>query len=60
MPRILVTGAAGFVGSHIAEWFTTACEPWEVVALDCLTYAGRLDRLAHLDQKQIGVTSETI
>jgi len=50
--KILVTGAAGFAGAHIVEEILETTD-WEVVALDCLTYAGRLDRLAHLDRKRI-------
>jgi len=42
--KILLTGAAGFVGSHIVEEFLQDAET-EIIALDGLTYAGRLDRL---------------
>jgi dTDP-glucose 4,6-dehydratase len=49
--RVLITGAAGFAGSHIAEELTT--RGYDVVSLDCLTYAGRLDRLAHLPRNQV-------
>lgn len=50
--RFLVTGAAGFAGSHIVEEILQH-EDTSVVALDCLTYAGRLDRLAHLPRTRI-------
>jgi dTDP-glucose 4,6-dehydratase len=50
--KVLVTGACGFAGSHITEEILSNPEN-EVVALDCLTYAGRLDRLAHLDRSRI-------
>lgn len=49
--RILITGAAGFAGSHIAEEMID--QGHEVVSLDCLTYAGRLDRLAHLPTDKV-------
>lgn len=52
MTRILLTGAAGFAGSHLAEEFLSY-DDVEIVSLDRLTYAGRLDRLAHLDQTRI-------
>lgn len=52
MISVLLTGAAGFAGSHIAEHFIHNTD-WEVVSLDCLTYAGRLDRLAHLPGKRV-------
>lgn len=50
--RILVTGACGFAGSHVAEEILNY-EHTEVISLDCLTYAGRLDRLAHLPRNRI-------
>src|SRR6267154_132227 len=50
--KVLLTGAAGFVGSHIAEWFIHKTD-WQIVGLDGLTYAGRLDRLTHLPQDRI-------
>jgi len=50
--KFLVTGAAGFAGSHIAEELLQY-EDAEVISLDRLTYAGRLDRLAHLPRNRI-------
>lgn len=50
--KVLVTGACGFAGSHITEEILSNPDN-EVVALDSLTYAGRLDRLAHLDRSRI-------
>ena len=47
--RTLLTGAAGFAGSHIAE--ELVANGHEVVALDSLTYAGRLDRLLDVRDK---------
>jgi len=47
MKTLLLTGACGFVGSHIVEE-ALRYENMQVVALDRLAYAGRLDRLAHL------------
>lgn len=49
--RVLVTGAAGFAGAHIAEEMISRGH--DVVSLDCLTYAGRLDRLAHLPRNRV-------
>lgn len=49
--RVLLTGAAGFVGSHIADKLIESGA--EVVALDSLTYAGRLNNLEHLRHKGI-------
>jgi dTDP-glucose 4,6-dehydratase len=47
MTTIAITGAAGFVGHHLCD-HVLATTDWNIVALDRLTYAGRLDRLAHL------------
>lgn len=49
--RILLTGAAGFAGSHIASEILSCGH--EVISLDCLTYAGRLDRLLDSDRSCI-------
>lgn len=50
--RILITGACGFAGAHIVEE-ALQYEDVSIIAMDNLTYAGRLDRLKHLDQKRI-------
>jgi dTDP-glucose 4,6-dehydratase len=42
--RVLLTGAAGFAGSHIADEIVKSTD-WEIVALDCLTYAGKMSNL---------------
>ena len=47
--RILVTGAAGFIGSHFARMLVTdQTQTFEVTALDSLTYAGNLRNLEDL------------
>jgi dTDP-glucose 4,6-dehydratase len=51
MVRILITGAAGFAGSHIAE--EMIAQGHDVISLDCLTYAGRLDNLTHLPRNRV-------
>jgi len=45
MPRILITGAAGFLGSHLCDRFIR--EGYEVVAMDNLI-TGDLRNLEHL------------
>ncbi len=47
MTTVLLRGGAGFAGSHIADEIGATTD-WNVVVLEALTYAGRLDRLAHL------------
>ena len=49
--RVLITGAAGFAGSHIAD--EMIAQGHDIVSLDCLTYAGRLDNLAHLPRNRV-------
>ena len=44
--RILVTGAAGFIGSNYVRYALSEHPEAHVVALDKLTYAGNLENLA--------------
>jgi dTDP-glucose 4,6-dehydratase len=46
MPKILVTGAAGFIGSNFVHLLLRDRPDVDVVALDALTYAGDLENLA--------------
>lgn len=43
--RVLVTGGAGFIGSHFVELLRRERPEWHIVVLDKLTYAGRRDNL---------------
>jgi dTDP-glucose 4,6-dehydratase len=45
MTRILVTGGCGFIGSNFVRLVLAERPDWEVVNLDKLTYAGRLENL---------------
>ena len=45
MPKILITGGAGFIGSHLCDRFVT--EGYDVIAMDNLL-TGSLDNLSHL------------
>lgn len=38
--KVLVTGAAGFIGSNLVHLLVKERPQWSVVALDLLTYAG--------------------
>jgi dTDP-glucose 4,6-dehydratase len=45
MTRVLVTGGAGFIGSHFVHHALAAHSDWQVTVLDKLTYAGNLANL---------------
>ncbi|MBO7264644.1 MAG: dTDP-glucose 4,6-dehydratase [Alistipes sp.] len=44
--NILITGGAGFIGSHVARLFATKYANYRIVIFDKLTYAGNLENIA--------------
>ncbi|MEA3452323.1 MAG: GDP-mannose 4,6-dehydratase, partial [Bacteroidota bacterium] len=48
---ILITGGAGFIGSHVVKLFVSKYPEYTIVNLDKLTYAGNLENLRDVENK---------
>jgi dTDP-glucose 4,6-dehydratase len=46
---ILITGGAGFIGSHVVRLFVTKYSDYKIINLDKLTYAGNLENLRDIE-----------
>ncbi len=46
---IIITGGAGFIGSHVVRLFVQQYPSYKIINLDALTYAGNLENLRDVE-----------
>jgi len=51
MKTILITGGAGFIGSHVTKRFVKKYPDYKIINLDKLTYAGNLANLTEIEKE---------
>jgi dTDP-D-glucose 4,6-dehydratase len=56
--HILITGGAGFIGSHVVRHFLKSYPAYTVTNLDKLTYAGNLANLRDIESNDAVVPGE--
>jgi dTDP-glucose 4,6-dehydratase len=52
MKNILVTGGAGFIGSHLIRLLVNKYSEYHIINMDVLTYAGNLENLKDIEDKE--------
>ena len=58
--KVLVTGGAGFIGSHVTRLFVNKYPEYKIIGLDALTYAGNLENLKDIEKNHFLSSEKSI
>ena len=59
MVNVLVTGGAGFIGSNFVRYALAEHADWRIATLDKLTYAGRVENLRGVMDRDTALSGAT-